>query len=168
MVTGTQHSSADIAGLVPPPEKKSRRDNNEAKSDEEIDNANTQQGPVVPISEAAVAFLEALFNTKLDNNSRKAKAKANGTPDSCWIQCAKLDPAVAVNVSPAAQTQDIASTRIQNFWLDAAILLIFLLEKAEELELLSEGIQTSMGNATYQHSMDRRHALMIHLNPKLK
>ena len=38
------------------------------------------------------------------------------------------------------------------------------------VEVIS-GIQTSlqlMGNANYQHSMDRRHALMMQLNPKLK
>ena len=111
---------------------------------------------------------------KLDNNARKAKAKANGTPDSRWIQCAKLDPVVSANVSAATRTADRASSRIQNFWLDAATPLIFLLEKAEELELPAEvinGIQTSlqlMGNANYQHSMDRRHALMMQLNPKLK
>ena len=69
---------------------------------------------------------------------------------------------------------DRASSRIQNFWLDTATPLIFILEKAEELELLAEvivGTQTSlllMGYANYQHSMDRRHALMMQLNPKLK
>ena len=60
-----------------------------------------------------------------------------------------------------------ASSRIQNFWLDTANPLIFLLEKAEELIMPVEvvsGIQASlqlMGNANYQHSMDRRHALMM-------
>jgi len=58
--------------------------------------------------------------------------------------------------------------------LDATIPLIFLLEKPEELQLPPEainGIQTSlqlMGNVNYQHSMDRRNALMMQLNPKLK
>ena len=77
---------------------------------------------------------------KLDNNARKAKAKVKGTPDSRWIQCAKLDPVVSANVSAAVRMADRASSRIQNFWLDAATLLIFLLEKAEELELLVEVI----------------------------
>ena len=74
----------------------------------------------------------------------------------------------------AARAAGRASSCIQNFWLDAANLLIFILEKAEELNMPIEvisGIQTSlqlMGNANYQHSMDRRHALMMQLNPKLK
>ena len=38
------------------------------------------------LSESAAAFLEAAFSSKLDTNSWKAKAKAKGTPDSCWIQ----------------------------------------------------------------------------------
>jgi len=65
-------------------------------------------------------------------------------------------------------------SRIQNFWLDATIPLISLLERAEDLELPAEainGIQTLlqlMGNANYQHSMDRQQAIMMQLNPKLK
>ena len=98
----------------------------------------------------------------------------DGIPDSCWIQCAKLDSVVSANVSAAARAIDKASTRTQNFWLDAATSLILLLEKAEELELPAEvivRIQTSlqlMSNANYKHSFDRRHALMMQLNPKLK
>jgi len=72
--------------------------------EDEIDNIDTQQGTLVQISKAAAAFLEASFNTKLDNDSWKAKAKVNGTLDPCWILCTKLDPVVAVNVSPAAET----------------------------------------------------------------
>ena len=65
-------------------------------------------------------------------------------------------------------------TEFRTFGLATATPLIFVLEKAEELELSAEmivGIQTSlllMGNANYQHSMSRWHALMTQLNPKLK
>ena len=172
--SGTQHSSTDHADLNPPPSKKTRLEDDEVNSDEEAEDTDVSQGPLVTLSEAVAAFLETAFSIKLDNNSRKAKAKANGTPDSRWIQCAKLDSVVSANVSAAARTADRASSRIQNFWLDAATPLIFLLEKADELELPAEviiGIQTSlqlMGNANYQHSMDRRHTLMMQLNPKLK
>ena len=115
-----------------------------------------------------------VFNKKLDNKTRVAKAKANSMLDSRWIRYAQLDPVVSANLPPAARMADRAASRIQKFWLDAATSLIFLLEKAEELELPTEvisGIQTSlqlMGNANCQHSMDRRHALMMQLNPKLK
>ena len=126
-----------------------------------------------PISEVVAAFLEATFSMKLDNNAQKAKAKVDGIPDLCWIQCAKLDLVVSANVSAATRVTDRASSQIQNFWLDAATPLTFLLEKAEELELpeVIIRIQTSlqlMGNVNYQHSMDRRHALMMQLNHKLK
>ena len=73
------------------------------------------QRPLIPISEAVAAFLEASFIMKLDNNAWKAKAKANGTPDSRWIQCTKLYPVVSANVLVAARTVDRASSRIQNF-----------------------------------------------------
>ena len=108
------------------------------------------------------------------DKTRVAKAKANGVPDSRWIRCAQLDPVVSTNLPPAARAADRSASRIQNFWLDATIRLISLLEKAEDLELPAEainGIQTSlqlMGNANYQHSMDRRHAIMMQVNPKLK
>ena len=120
----------------------------------------TAQGPLVSISKAAATFLETAFSTKLDNNSRKVKAKANGAPDSCWIQCAKLDPVVSANVRGVARMADKASSQIQNFWLDAATPLIFVLEKAKELELpvkVIVRIQTSlllMGNTNYQRSME--------------
>ena len=138
-----------------PPMKKIRTEEDNATSDDEAEDTDTSQGPLVPISEAAATFLEIAFSTKLDNNARKAKTKANGTPVSRWIQCAKPDPVVSVNVPGSARTADRASSRIQNFRLDAATLLIFVLEKAEELELPAEvivGIQTSllwMGNANY-------------------
>ena len=154
--------------------KRIRTEEDNATSDDEAEDTDTSQGPLIPISEAAATFLETAFSTKLDNNARKAKTKANGTPVSRWIQCAKPDPVVSVNVPGSARMADRASSRIQNFRLDAATPLILVLEKAEELELPAEvivGIQTSllwMGNANYQHSMDRRHALMMQLNPKLK
>ena len=169
-----QNSDADLAGLIPPPSKKTRLEEEYSDSDEEAEDNDTSSGSLVTLSESAAAFLEAVFSSKLDNNSRKAKAKAKGTPDSRCIQCAKLDPVVSANVPTAARTADRASSRIQNFWLDAANPLIFLLEKADELNMPVEvisGIQTSlqlMGNANYQNSMDRRHALMMQLNPKLK
>ena len=173
--SGLQYSGTDSdTGLTPPPKKKTRVDDDEDNSEEEMEDVDSQHGPLIPLSEAAAAFLEASFNKKLDNKSRVAKAKANGIPDSRWIRCAQLDPVVSANLPPTARTADRAASRIQNFWLDAANPLIFILEKAENLEVPAEvitGIQTSlqlMGNANYQHSMDSRHAVMMQLNPKLK
>ena len=117
---GTQFSSTDPAGLTLPPQKRTRLEDDEVVSDDEMEDNDASQGPLVPISEAAAAFLEAAFSMKLDNNARKAEAKADGIPDSRWIQCAKLDSVVSANVSAAARATDRASSRIQNFWLDAA------------------------------------------------
>ena len=173
--SGTQQSSTDVsASDDPPPSKKPRMDDGESTTDEEPEDCEDIQAPLVPLSEAASAFLEAAFGTKLENKVRVAKAKAQGTPDSRWIRCAKIDPVVMANVPPAARTADRAASRLQQFWLDAASPLVILLEKAEELDLPKEvisAIQTAlqlMGNANYHHSTARRQALMLQLNPKLK
>ena len=135
------NSAAQILPAWLSPQKRTRLEDDEVISNDKVEDNDASQGPLVPISEAVAAFLEAAFSMKLDNNTRKAKAKADGIPDSCWIQCAKLDSVVSVNVSAAAaRVTDKVSTWIQNFWLDAVTPLIFLLEKAEELELQAEVI----------------------------
>ena len=142
-------------------------------TDEETEWEDTQ-APLVTLSDAASAFLEATFKSKLENKARVAKAKGQGTPDSRWIRCAKIDPVVTANVPPAARTADRAASRLQQFWLDAVNPLVLILEKAEELEIPREvvgGIQTALqllGNANYHHSTARRQALLLQLNPKLK
>ena len=63
---------------------------------------------------------------------------------------------------------------MQQFWLDAVNPLVFILEKAEELELPKEvigGIQTALqllGNVNFHYSASCRQALMLQLYPKLK
>ena len=85
-----------------------------------------------------------------------------------------MDSVVLTNVSAGARTADRVANWLQQFWLDAANPLIFILEKAEESELPAEviqNIQTAlqlMGNANHHHSMAWRNALMLQLNPKLK
>jgi len=110
---GTQHSSTDPAGLSPPPRKKTRLEDEVVISNEETEDTDVSQGPLVMLSEAAAAFLETAFSMKLDNNAQKVKA--NGIPDLRWIQCAKLDSVVSANVLTAAKTADRASSCIQNF-----------------------------------------------------
>jgi len=162
-----------MASDNPPPNKKLKADgDDEHTSDGEPDDPD--DGTLVTLSDEASTFLEAAFNSKVDNTTRKGKAKAQGTPDSRWIRCAKIDPVMFVNISPAARTADRAVSRLQQFWLDAVNPLVFILEKAEEMNLPKEvigGIQTSiqlMGNANFHNSAARRQALMTQLNPKLK
>jgi len=172
--SGTQQSSTDVvASDNVPPSKKSRVDEEEiVTDDEEQEGSEDVQASLVSLSETASAFLEAAFGTKLENKTRVAKAQA--TPDSRWIRCTKIDLVVMANILPAAEMADRAASRLQQFWLDAANPLVFILQKVEELDLPKEvisGIQTAlqlMGNANYHHSTAHRQALMLQLNPKLK
>ena len=126
-----QQSGADVVvSDEPPPRKKTRVDEGDT-SDDEREDCDDLQAPLVPLSEAASAFLEAAFAAKLENRARVAKAKGQGTPDSRWIQCAKIDPVVTANVPSAARTADRAASRLQQFWVDAASPLVILLEKEE-------------------------------------
>ena len=169
--SGLQYSNT-TASDNPPPSMKLETGDEEDATNDEMDEI--EENELVTLSDEAATFLEAVFGSKLDNNSRKAKAKAQGVPNSRWIRCAKIDPVVSANVPPAARTADRAASRLQQFWLDAANLLVFILEKAEELQLPKEvigGIQTVLqlvANANVHHSAARRQALMVQLNPKLK
>ena len=156
--SGTQQSGTDVvASDKPPPRKKTRVDEGDTTNDERED-CDDLQAPLVPFLEAASAFLAAAFTAKLENRVRVAKAKGQSTPVSQWIQCAKIDPVLTANVPPAARTADRAASRVQQFWLDATNPLVILLEKAVDLNLPKEvisGIQTAlqlMGNANHHHS----------------
>ena len=175
--SGMQQSNAnDLAGNNLPPGKKPRveEDQEDPATEEEAEEWEDTQVLLLTLLDAASVFLEATFGSKLDNKARVAKAKGQGTPNSCWIRCAKIDPAVTANVPPAARTADRAASRLQQFWLDAVNPLVLILERAEELEVPKEvisGIQTALqllGNANYHHSTARRQALLLQLNPKLK
>jgi len=147
-------------------------DQDEQASDDEFDDPD--DSTLVPLSEEAATFLEAAFNTKLGNKANRGKAKAQGTRDSRWIRCVKIDQVVFANVSPTARAAYRAASKIQQFWLDAANPLVIILEKAEEMDLPKEvigGIQTAlqlMGNANFLNSAARRQVLMTQLNPKLR
>ena len=72
-----QQSSTDIVvGDNAPPSKKTRVD------DEDLEGCEDVQAPLVTLLEAASAFLEAAFETKLENKIRVAKANVQGMPDS--------------------------------------------------------------------------------------
>ena len=177
--SGAQQSDAnDLAGDNLPPGKKPRveEDEEDPTTDEEAEEWEDTQVPFLTLSNVASVFLEATFGSKLDNKARVAKAKGQGTPDSRWIRCAKIDPVVTANVPPAVRTADRATSRLQlrQFWLDAVNPLVLILKRAEELETPKEvigGIQTALqllGNTNYHHSTARRQSLLLQLNPNLK
>ena len=103
-----------------------------------------------------------------------AKTKGQGTPDSRWFRCVKINPVVTANVPPAARMVDRAASRLQQFWLDAVNPLVLILERAEELEVPKEvidGVHMALllpRNAKYHHSTTRRQALLLQLNANLK
>ena len=156
-------------GQDPPPAKRPRND-----ADSDAEEEGEADSPLIPLSEAANAYLESAFKSKLDNSFRKSKATKFGTPDSRWIRCPKMDAVVIANVVKEAERNDRAASWLQQFWLDAVAPLMMLLERDEELQLPVEAIQmvqTSillMGNTSFHHSTERRRALLQHLNPQLK
>ena len=165
--TSTQDSIIE-PGQDPPLARRPRNNNSDVEEDGKADS------PLVPLSKVANAYLESAFKSKLDNSSRKSKATKFGTPYSRWIHCPKMDAVVVANVAKETERNDCATSRLQQFWLDAVAPLVMLLERDEELQLPVEAIQmvqTSillMGNASFCHSTERRRALLKHLNPQLK
>ena len=89
-------------------------------TDDKPEDCEDLQALLVPLLEAESASLEVALGAKLENRVRVAKAQ--GTPDSRWIQCAKIDPVVIANIPPAATCRmaDRAANQFQHFWLDAA------------------------------------------------
>ena len=52
---------------------------------DEPDDWEDSQAPLVVLSDAASASLEATFGSNLDNKTRVAKVKGQGMPHSQWI-----------------------------------------------------------------------------------
>ena len=136
-----------------------------SEDEENVDDSEQWQshseGALVQLSEA---FLETAFRSKLENVTRRKRLEIFGMPDCPAVQCPKIDPVVLANISRDAAKTDRAVSRIQRSWLDAANSLIKLLEQGElnPNDAVSH-IQTSLvllGNASQQHSAERRKALM--------
>jgi len=81
------------------------------------------------MSEEAAAFIETAFKSKLKNADRVSRAEKYGVPDSRWLKCPELDPVVETTIPTATRRADRAASRLQNFWLDAANPLVYVLEK---------------------------------------
>ena len=177
---GSQNSDT-VSGSDPPPTKR-RKTGLEGASDDEddeeevIDLRRTSDGAekLVQMSEEAAAFIETAFKSKLKNADRKSQAEKYGVPDSRWLKCPELDPVVGSTIPAAARRTDNGASRLQNYWLDAVNPLVYVLERAEELEIPSEvigAIQTSLqllGNASAHNTTARRKALLIQMNTRLK
>ena len=109
-LSAMQNSGRDVvARNEPPPRKKTRVIDGDTTEDE-LEECVDLQALLIPLSEAASAFLEVAFAAKLENRVRVAKAKGQGTPHSQWIRCAKIDQVVTANVKPAARMADRAAS----------------------------------------------------------
>ena len=172
---GLQNSNL-VPGNNPPPSKRRKNVSEATDSGEDEEEEpfvdlrstgrNGTSAKLVEMSEEAAAFIEATFKSKLKNSERVERAKKYGVPDSRWLKCPELDPVVAATIPMTTQRADRAASRLQNFWLDAVNPLVYVLEKAEELELPAEvtgAIQTSLqllGNASLQNTIDWRKTIL--------
>ena len=127
------------------------------------------------LSEEGEAFFEAIFNSRMEYASRKAKVAKYGQPDSRWAKCPQLDPVVEGILSTEALKQDRVAYRSQEMWLQAMGPLAAALEKASEgtltLPEVVPMIQSSlmlMADASQHQSSIRRQTLLQHCNPQLK
>ena len=147
-------------------------DDKAEEEDDENGKLETQQNFYKLLDEAG-AFIETVFVSKL-NTTRKVHATKIGLPQSCWLRCPKLNLVVSSTVPPGTRHVDHATSHLQQFWLDAVNLLVYVLESAEEIKLPSKAIgaiQASlqlMGNANFHNSTARRNAVLTQLNPQLK
>ena len=133
--------------------KRSSEDDSESKEEDEYLEPGDTDTKFYKLSEAAGAFIETTFKSKLDNVTRKARATKYGVPESRWLKCPELDPVISTTVSTSARRADQSASRLQQFWLDATNPLVNVLERAEELNLLAKAIaaiQTSPTNGQRQ------------------
>ena len=113
--------------------------------------------------------------SKLDNTTRKVHATKFGLPQSCWLRCPESDLVVSSTVLPGTRHVDHAVSHLQQFWLvDAVDLLVYILESAEEIKLLSKAIGAIQallqltGNANFHNFIACRNAVLTQLNLQLK
>ena len=183
-LAGSQNSDIEPGNNAPPNERRKTvsevTDNHSGDEEEDepfVDlraNGGSGRSKLVEMSEEVAAFIETAFKSKLKNSERVKRAEKYGVPDSRWLKFPELDPVVAATIPTISQRADRAASRLQNFWLDTVNPLVYVLERAEELELPAEviaAIQTSLqllGNASAQNTTDRRKAILTQLNSRLK
>ena len=82
----------------------------------------------------------------------------------------RVRPGGAAMIPMITQRVDRVASHLQNLWLDVVNPLVYVLEKAEELELPAEvigAIQTSLqllGNASVQNTIDQRKTILTQMN----
>ena len=173
--TSNLQGSDTVSGNGPAKKRKrSSEDDNESEEEDKDLKPGDTDTELYQLSEAAGAFIEMTFKSKLDNATSKASATKYGVPESMWLKCPKLDPVISTTVSTSAHRADRSASRLQQFLPHATNPLVNVLERAEKLNLPAQAIaaiQTSlqlMSNANQHNSIARRNALLMQLNPQLK
>jgi len=84
------------------------------------------------LSEEGEASFEAIFNSRMEYASRKAKVAKYSQPDLRWEKCPQPNLVVQGILSMEALKQDRVAYRSQEMWLQAMEPLAAALEKASE------------------------------------
>ena len=127
------------------------------------------------LSEEGEAFIEAAFKSRLNDTARGKKKAKLGLPESKWLESPQLDSVIATSIPKDVVKADSTAERIQKYWLDAAAPLTAVVEKSDAGEIdqteAIQGIRAAlvlMGNASQYHAIQRRKAILQHLNAQLK
>jgi len=118
------------------------------------------------LSEMAGAFIEMAFKSKLDNVTRKMQATKYGMLELQWLKCPKLDLVVFTTILVETYQTDQTASHLQQFWHDVTSPIVYVLEKADELNL--QAPEVNGANANQHNSIVCRNALLTQLNPHLK
>ena len=144
-------------------------------SEEEPLSSDEEDDHVFTLSEAGSAFMETAFKSKLNATSRRKKMAKLGMPDCTWTKAPELDSFIASTIPKDVVRNDNAAQKTQRLWLEASSLLAAIVDKTDGGEIsegeIIQGIRNALlllGNASQQHSLQRRKAVLQHLNPQLK
>ena len=144
-------------------------------SEEEPLSSDEEDSNVFTLMEAGSAYVEAAFKTKLNVASRKKKMAKLSTPDCRWIKLPELDNFIASTIPMEVVQNDNASQKTQRLWLEVLSVLAAIMDRSDADEIsdgeIIQGIRNALlllGNASQQHSLQRRKAILQHLNPQLK
>lgn len=164
---------SEVRGKSPP--RKRSRDEDDADSNDELAESDDEDDHVFSLSEVGSAFMEAAFKSKMNATARRKKMAKLGVPDCKWSKAPELDAFIASTVPKDVVKADNTSHKSQRLWLEAAAPLAAIVDKIDAGEIqemdIIQGIRNALlllGNASQQHSLQRRKTILQHLNPQLK
>ena len=97
-----------------------------------------------------------------------------GSPNTKWVKTPVLPPVMASILPKEMVKKDKRTFRAQQFWLEAAVPLVSLLETAHEGKLdpktavtMVQSALLLMGDASQHQSASRRETILKQLNPQI-